>query len=130
MKKQTKIKESIPVGNIIKKVTKATGIKKAVKMFTPDGKDCGCEKREKKLNKIWSYKLKVRCLTETEYNDWKNFTNVRTLKITPEQTDFICNLYGSVFNKPIYKPKTNASHKPVIKMIERLDKVFEAYNNN
>ena len=38
------------LGDIVEAVTKATGIKKLVEVFTPEGKDCGCDKRKKDLN--------------------------------------------------------------------------------
>jgi len=47
-------KESKGLGDTIEKITEATGIKKAVEKAT--GKDCGCNKRKEKLNKIFPYK--------------------------------------------------------------------------
>ena len=39
------------LGDAIEKVTTFTGIKKVVKTISK-GKDCGCDKRKEKLNKI------------------------------------------------------------------------------
>ncbi len=39
-------KKSKGLGDTVEKVTKATGIKKVVELFTPEGKDCGCDKRK------------------------------------------------------------------------------------
>ena len=45
------------LGDSIEKFTKATGIKKAVKATANAmGKDCGCNKRKNKLNKMFPYK--------------------------------------------------------------------------
>lgn len=41
------------LGDTIEKITKATGIKKAVESIT--GKDCGCKKRKNALNKAFPY---------------------------------------------------------------------------
>ena len=48
-KKPTK-KKSKGLGDTIAKVTKATGIDKAVKFIA--GADCGCDERKEKLNKL------------------------------------------------------------------------------
>ena len=47
------MEQSKGLGDSIEKVTKATGLKKLVKMVT---KDCGCEKRRDKLNEKFPYK--------------------------------------------------------------------------
>ena len=42
------------LGDTVEKITKATGIKKATKwIFDKLGKDCGCEARKEKLNKMF-----------------------------------------------------------------------------
>jgi len=45
------------LGDSIEKLTKITGIKKAVKKITGK-KGCGCNKRKKQLNKLVPYKKK------------------------------------------------------------------------
>ena len=47
-------KESKGLGDTIEKITEVTGIKKVVEKVA--GKDCGCNKRKEKLNKILPYK--------------------------------------------------------------------------
>jgi len=47
-------KESKGLGDTIEKITEVTGIKKVVEKVV--GKDCGCNKRKEKLNKILPYK--------------------------------------------------------------------------
>ena len=42
------------LGDTIEKITTATGIKKFVHKVV--GKDCGCNKRKKTLNKVFPYK--------------------------------------------------------------------------
>ena len=77
------------LGDTLEKVFKATGIKKVVDWLA-NGKDCGCDDRRKKLNKVFSYKAK--CLEQKEYDyikeynkrhDAKNFTkqDVKTLSV-------------------------------------------------
>ena len=48
----------------IAKITKATGIEKAVKFIA--GEDCGCDERKEVLNKLFPYN-RPNCLTETEH---------------------------------------------------------------
>jgi len=47
-------KESKGLGDTIEKITEVTGIKKVVEEVS--GKDCGCNKRKDKLNKMFPYK--------------------------------------------------------------------------
>lgn len=42
------------LGDTIEKITKVTGIKKAVEKIS-NGKDCGCGKRRDTLNRIFPY---------------------------------------------------------------------------
>jgi len=117
-----KSKPSIGLGDTIEKIIKATHLDIFV-----EGKDCGCEKRKEKLNELFPYRFKARCLTEQEYNSWKEFKAIRTLTISKEQVDMICELYASVFNRQLWKPCSSCSPKPMISMIDKLDKVYESY---
>ena len=50
-------KKSKGLGDSIEKFTKATGIKKVVDVVSKTTKKgCGCNKRKKKLNKMFPYK--------------------------------------------------------------------------
>jgi hypothetical protein len=54
-----KSKQSKGLGDTIEKITKVTGIKKVVdKVNEVTGKDCGCNKRKDKLNKLFPYNYK------------------------------------------------------------------------
>ena len=49
--------QSKGLGDTVEKFTRATGIKKAVDTVSKAiGKDCGCNKRKDKLNKMFPYK--------------------------------------------------------------------------
>jgi hypothetical protein len=116
------------LGDTVEAVLETTGVKKLVEIFV-DGKDCGCEERKQKLNEWLPYRFKARCLTEQEYNDWKAFKEVRTLKMSWEQIVYVCDLYADVFNRQKWYPCVGCSPKPLISMIDKLDKVYEAYEN-
>jgi|TARA_R100001082_G_C4289864_1_gene127705 hypothetical protein len=50
------MEKSKGLGDTIEKITKATGIKKVVnKVSEITGKDCGCNERKDKLNKLFPY---------------------------------------------------------------------------
>lgn len=116
------------LGDTVEAVLTTTGIKKLFEIFV-DGEDCGCDKRKEKLNELFPYRFKARCLTELEYNGWKDFKEVRTLKISWEQIVYVCDLYANVFSRQVWYPCTGCSPKPLINMIDKLDKVFDAYEN-
>jgi len=116
------------LGDTIEAVLTTTGIKKIFEIFV-DGEDCGCDKRKEKLNELFPYRFKARCLTELEYNSWRDFKEVRTLKISWAQIVYVCDLYASVFNRQTWYPCSGCSPKPLINMIDKLDKVFDAYEN-
>jgi hypothetical protein len=45
------------LGDTVEKITEVTGIKRVVeKVSKATGKDCGCNKRKEKLNKMFPYK--------------------------------------------------------------------------
>lgn len=113
------------LGDTIEKVIKATGLN----AFT-DGKDCGCEKRKEFLNKVFPYRFKARCFSESEYIEYGNFLKERTIKLSKEQVNFVCELYASVFNRQVWYPCTSCSPKPLISMIDKLDALYKSYEVN
>lgn len=118
-------KKSKGLGDTIEKVIKATGLDVFV-----EGKDCGCDKRKEKLNQLFPYRTKSRCFTEKEYNDWKEFTKVKAIKLSAIQVKFVCELYASVFNRQIWYPCSSCSPKPMINMIDKLDLIYKTYEKN
>lgn len=118
-------KKSIGLGDTIEKIIHAAGLQIFV-----EGKDCGCEKRKEKLNELFPYRFKARCLTEQEYNQWKDFTQNKTITLSAEQVKYVCELYASVFNRQIWYPCSSCSPKPLINMIDKLDLVYETYEKN
>ena len=116
-------KRSQGLGDTIEKVIKATGLDKFV-----DGKDCGCEERKQKLNDMFPYRYKARCMTELEYKEWGKFREIRTLTLSVTQVNYICELFASLFNRQVWKPCTNCSQlKELISMIDKIDKIYDTY---
>jgi hypothetical protein len=91
-------RKSQGLGDSIEKLTEATGIKKAVELFSEiTGLDCGCDERKEKLNKIFPYK-KPNCLNETDYNYLKDFFATNPSQITPVIQRELSAIYKNVFN--------------------------------
>ena len=62
-KKKFNKENTIGLGDVVERVTEATGIKKAVKFIA--GEDCGCNERKEKMNQIPILKRRnVNCLTK------------------------------------------------------------------
>lgn len=114
-----KNKQSQGLGDTIAKITEATGIDKIVNAVTDD---CGCNERREKLNKLFSYKLKVvNCPNEEDVNWYKDFkANIKN----KDQYVKLGKLYANVFNVPYFEPCTNCSLEPYISMIDKLDKII------
>ena len=92
----TKKRKSKGLGDTIEKVTKATGIDKAVKFIA--GEDCKCDERKEKLNKMFPYR-KPECLIEEEYNYLTEFFNGRTHEIKPSEQTKLLKIYNRVLNE-------------------------------
>ena len=123
-KKNFNEQNSVGLGDVVEKVTKATGIKKLVETFTPDGKDCGCDKRKEKLNNVRMRFPVVRCFTEQQYNDWTKFISRsdKNSVTRKQQTDVIIPIYKQLFARQL-KPMS-CCVKPYIDEIQR---VYEKY---
>jgi len=132
MAKRKVNKDPKGLGDIVENITIVTGIKKVVDIFTNDGKDCNCDKRKEKLNKLFPIKTKANCFTKEQHDSWKQFKEVRTIKITHEQILFICELYSNIFNLPYWKPSCFACSgtvRSISTMIDRLDIVYNTYED-
>jgi hypothetical protein len=110
------------LGDTVEKIIKATGLDVFV-----EGKDCGCDARKEKLNKLFPYRTKQRCFTEEEYNAWGEFTKNKKITITSDQVKYVCELYASVFFRPVWYPCSGCSPKPLINMIDKLDVLYNSY---
>ena len=116
-------KNSIGLGDVVEKVTKATGIKKMVETFT-DGKDCGCGKRKEKLNHINIKFPVVRCFTEEQFHLWSIFRNKESKNLVTrhEQLGLIIPIYRQLFARKL--KVMNCCIEPYIKQI---NDVYESY---
>ena len=92
--KKNHAKSSEGLGDTVEKITKATGIKKAVKFLA--GEDCGCDERKEKLNEMFRYR-KPECLTELEFDLIKTAVDTNKNKFTPSEQEEYKNIYERIF---------------------------------
>jgi hypothetical protein len=110
------------VGDTVAKITKATGIEKAVKFLA--GEDCGCEERKEVLNHIFPYQ-KPLCFTEEEYNYLTGRIG-KMNKVTIEEQKQILSIYNRVFKDK--KELTSCSSCFLNGVWKKLERVYKEYS--
>jgi len=120
-KSKTIKKKSKGLGDTVAKVTKATGIDKAVKFIA--GEECGCSERKEALNKLFPYN-QPECLNESEYNFLKDFYNIERNTVTyPQQLELI-----AISNRVLKTKLQPSSCSSCIKsLMEKLKKLYDNY---
>ena len=113
-------KESQGLGDTIAKVTEATGIKKAVELIA--GEDCGCDKRQKILNRLFKYN-KPKCLEEDEYNYIADWIEKGNDQLSSKQLSEMNAIYNRVFSKKFRCQKCSAP-----RMMKDLVNIFKQYS--
>ena len=111
------------LGDTVKKVTKATGIDKAVKFVA--GEDCGCDERQEKLNKFFTYDV-PECLTEDEFEYLQKFFKNEPIVINFDTQKKLLNIHNRIFKK---HEQISSCSSCVKRMIGKLRKVMKGYEN-
>jgi len=95
--------EPMGLGDVVEKITEATGIKKAVKWLN-GGEDCGaCEERKRKLNAL-RFRRKPLPLNEGEYLFLKGLFESKRAVSRPDLerlVDIECRLFSKRYSGPI-----------------------------
>jgi len=118
-------KGSTGLGDTFEKITKATGIKKAVdKIFDKLGKDCGCRKRKEKMNSMFRYE-KPECFNEEDFNVVKNAVETKKGSFKIEEQEKFVDIYTRVFPQLKRPECTPCSFKNEI--YDRLIKIYNTY---
>jgi len=116
---------STGLGDDVAKITRKTGIKKVVdKVFDKLGKDCGCDKRQEKLNQIFRYE-KPECFNEEDFNIVRNAIESKQNKFTIEEQEKFVDIYTRVFTNLKRPECTPCSFKSEV--YNRLVKVYNTY---
>lgn len=118
-------KKAKGLGDTIEQITEATGIKKAVELFSDiTGIDCGCEERKEKLNKLISYRKKVNCLNESDYNYLKDIFEQKANRLTPKQQFRLMEIYKNVFEVQLEQTSCDSCWRTTM---SELRKVYDTY---
>jgi len=113
------------LGDSILKITKATGIKAATKyIFDKLGKDCGCDKRKERLNKLFPYK-QIQCLNENEYMLLKAFFKVNKTFISASEQTALLEIHNRVFNTNKAPSTCGSCVKDLYNTMKRLFNEYE-----
>ena len=113
------------LGDTIEAITEATGIKKAVEVFSKvTGVDCKCDERKEKLNKLFSYNRNINCLTETDYNALTDLIAPSKNSLTIEEQQTISEIYYNVFN---YRLQLSSCGSCWAGKVQELRKVYNEY---
>ena len=116
--------QSSGLGDTVEKITKATGIKKAVKFIA--GEDCGCNERKDKLNHLFPY-YKPNCFTESEFDTLTELFSKKgweTKTITAGEVKDLYVIYNRVFNTADEASGCGSCVKGRLKKLERLYKEY------
>lgn len=116
---QTEIKG---LGDVVEKITEATGIKKLVKWIA--GEDCGCDARKEKLNELFPTSKKPKCLLENEYEWLRNWFNEPRYKVRSHEQRELLEIYNRVFSQ---KHTMSSCYQCVRAKVHELEKVYKAY---
>lgn len=113
------------LGDTIEQITEATGIKKAVELFSKaTGIDCGCDERKAKLNELFSYSRTVNCLTEKDYNVLTGLIDPKKSSLTAEEQAQLSDIYYNVFN---YRLQISSCGSCWANKIQELKQVYNEY---
>lgn len=116
----------VGLGDVVEKITKATGIKKIVKSVF--GEDCGCDERKKALNKIRFFSQRnVECLTEEEYFTLEHWFSKERNVVTTQDQVLLFTIYNRVYNMKQSRTSCSSCVKTVIHELKLL---FNEYHNN
>jgi hypothetical protein len=120
-------KEPIGLGDVVEKITKATGIKSAVKWLN-GGEDCGaCEERKRKLNEL-RFRRKPLPLNEVEYEYLKElYESGRSVsRPTLERlVEIECRLFSKRYSGPICGNCGDAQ-----RIIKDMKEIYKAYEES
>lgn len=115
-------KKAEGLGDTIEQITEATGIKKAVELFSKTtGLDCGCDARKEKLNKIFRYNT-PECLTEDEYEAVGKLINKGVIR--PDEQKQLNTIYNRVFHDKVEMTMCSSC---LADRVSRLKKIYDTY---
>ena len=115
---------TVGLGDVVEKVTRATGVKKVVEAITDD---CGCDERKDKFNKFVLWKRrKVNCIKQDDYVWIKDLLKRRPSRYTFEMRERLVRIHNEVLNT---KHK-NTKCVPCMKgLLENMQSYLDVWEN-
>lgn len=125
--KKFESKKKTGLGDVVETALKYVGIKQIVELFTPEGKDCGCDKRKEKLNNLFKYRTPL-CLNVDEYETLTRILTkdevIRRRGLNRYDQKDLLKVYNRIFN---VKKDGSSCNDCLNSLLNELDKVYETY---
>jgi len=124
-------KEITGLGDVVERITEATGIKAAVKWLA--GEDCGCDERKEKLNKLFPLKRqKPKCMTEEQHGQWsamiEKYPRSTPARLPFQDREVISRLHADLFNYRFKKVSSCGSC--ILGYINDINKIYKTYEGD
>ena len=126
-KKNLQKAKAVGLGDTVENIMRKTGIKAVVnKLFDKLGKDCGCDKRKEKLNKMFRYP-KVSCMSKEQFVLWTDVKKrFETDVIKDPELKIIARLHSQLFNHK-YEEPCRCEPKAWKQYILDIERLYETY---
>jgi len=111
------------LGDVVKSITKATGIDKLVDIWN-GGQDCGCDKRQEILNNAFPFS-RPKCLDEREFIWLDNLFKTRKTRFTWVQIERLNEIYNRVFGTRLVPSTCSSCIKRVVKQLKTIHRTYE-----
>ena len=112
------------LGDTVEKVLEKTGIAKVAKWIL--GKDCGCQERKEKLNKLFPYK-KPECLTEDEFKYLDKYFTESKSTVHPKTQEKLLKIGNRIFHQKMSMTSCTSCFKK--NLHDQLHKVYKEYKS-
>ncbi len=110
------------LGDVVEKVTTATGVKALVKFVA--GEDCGCDERKEKLNKL-RFRRQPLCLLEDEYSYLYNFFSEKRNRISQTQNVKLTSIHARVLR--IKGAEVSSCSSCLRQIVSDLNEIYKTY---
>lgn len=127
-KKKFEDDNSVGLGDVVEKITEATGIKKVVEAVAEKlDTDCGCDDRKERFNKLKLWRRhRINCISEEDYKWYVDNEIGKRTRFNFEEQKRIVSIYNSVFNTKQKVTKCSTCFK---RFTDNLNQYIEIYNS-
>jgi hypothetical protein len=118
--------ENKGAGDIVEKITKATGIKAVVETVAKAlDTDCGCAARKETLNKLFPNR-KLNDLSTEDYDYLTEWYSAKRSSVNTQQQNMLVDIYNRVFNA---KRKVSNCSTCIASVNRELKRIYDGANN-